>query len=111
MPLVQTKYGGECPLGKFEIDVPAGGGCYTSDPVEACLLCNFAGSYIPKSGFDPAKICKCPVDMTLPEYKRLTEAYTLAYPNKSGRSKKVFQEFVRESHTSLDSRITASPSE
>ena len=49
MPLRPTRYGGECPLGCFEIDIAAGGGCYNADPLEACFgnpevgvgLCNY----------------------------------------------------------------------
>lgn len=112
MPLVQTKYGGECPLGKFEIDVPAGGGCYTSDPVEACFGCNFADPDIPNdSGFEPAKICKCPADMTRAEYKHLIGAYILytrGDPDKP--NKKDFQKFVRKNRDSLASRLNTSPS-
>ena len=37
MPLRQTKYGGECPLGVFEVDFAGGGGSYTADPLESCL--------------------------------------------------------------------------
>ena len=75
MPLRQTKYGGECPLGVFKIDVPGGAGCYTSDPLEACFgnpeidvgVCNYFRSPEGEEKFDPAIQCMCPAEMTKSE--------------------------------------------
>jgi hypothetical protein len=74
MVLRQTMYGGECPLDKFKVDIPAGGGCYTNDPLECCLHCNFAD--LSGEGFDLEKICLCPADMTWDEYDLLRAAYS-----------------------------------
>ena len=90
MPLRQTRYGGECALGKFEIDIPAGAGCYANDPVEACLDCNFAD--LTGEGFDLEKVCQCPSDMTQREYNKLKEGYAQI----SGkRTRKGFWDYVR----------------
>jgi hypothetical protein len=91
MPLRQTKYGGECPLGKFKIDIPAGAGCYTNDPVEACIDCNFAD--LSGEGFNLEKICQCPSDMSWGEYDRLKKDYAKT----SGKlTKKGFLDYVGE---------------
>jgi len=92
MPLTQTIYGGECPLEKFEIDVAAGGGCYTNDPVEACMGCNFVD--MDSTGFDLEKICQCPVDMTWTKYEELKKQYVAIEGQKT---KSGFQEFIRTS--------------
>lgn len=89
--------GSECPLGKFKIDIPAGGGCYTSDPVEACLGCNFAAN-LEKEGFDLEEICKCPPDMTWSEYDKLREQYA-STPGK--HTKAGFQKFVEENYSAV----------
>lgn len=90
MPLAhRSKYGGECPLGKFEVDVHGSG--YTADPVEACLSCNFAD--ISQEGFDLEKICQCPADMTWEEYDNLRAAYAQTPGEKT---KPGFQEFVAQ---------------
>jgi len=73
MPLRQTRYGGECPLDRFTIDVPAGCGCYTSDPVEACLKCHWGDKFV--EGFDLEEVCKCPADMDWNVYDKLKDAY------------------------------------
>ena len=83
MPLKQTRFGGECPLGVFQIDVAAGGGGYTSDPLEACIghpeegtpSCNYFRFPVDGEKFDPAVQCMCPVDMTRAESRRLKEEY------------------------------------
>jgi len=93
MPLVQTRYGGECPLGKFRIDIPAGAGCYDRDPVEACLECNFAD--LSSKGFDLEKVCQCPADMDRVEYHRLREQYAAS---EGEHTKKGFQAFVKENY-------------
>jgi hypothetical protein len=90
MPLKQTKYGGECPLGKFKIDVPAGCGSYTADPVKCCLGCSFAD--LITKGFDLEKICQCPPNMTLEVYERLREDY-LKLPGEQARNG--FWKYVR----------------
>ena len=111
MPLRQTEYGGECPLGVWEVDVPAGGGCYTSDPLEGCLgnpelgvvVCNFLR--LPKKGekFDPAVQCQCPSDMTRKEYGELKKRYiSLIKQNKAGKSKEEFWEVVRKQRSGLE---------
>ena len=95
----------ECPLGKFKIDIPAGGGCYTSDPVEACLGnpewgvpgCNFVD--LDAASSDLEKACRCPPDMTWDKYNKLREQYT-ATPSK--HTKKGFQEFVKENYKPLE---------
>ena len=91
MSLKQTVYGGECPLGKFKIDIPAGAGCYDRDPLEACLRCNF--SDFSSKEFDLEKICQCPPHITLNEYDRLREQYASTGNN---LTKKGFLEFVQK---------------
>jgi hypothetical protein len=93
MPLRQTVYGGECPLDKFRIDVPAGAGCYDKDPVEACLGCNFSDTS--GQGFDLEKICQCPPGMDWDSYDRLKEEYL---STDGMRTKRAFQEFVRQEY-------------
>jgi len=93
MVLRQTRYGGECPLGKFEIDVAAGGGCYTSDPVEACLRCNFADISLDGEDFDPSKICQCPEGMTWGRYDGLRKRF---FASDKEKTKLEFRKFVGE---------------
>jgi len=93
MPLKQTMYGGECPLGRFEIDVPAGAGCYDNDPVEACISCNFADKDVKE--FDLEKICQCPAEMTVSAYNEIKNAY-LKSTDKPTR--KEFWKFVQENY-------------
>ena len=93
MPLKQTVYGGECPLGKFQIDIPAGAGCYDRDPGEECLKCNF--SDFSSKEFDLEKICKCPSYITWSEYKKLREQYASTGQN---LTKKGFLEFVQKNY-------------
>lgn len=95
MPLFQTKYGGECPLGKFKIDM-ASPGSYTADPVEACFVCNFADNSVEK--FDLEQICQCPVDMTWNEYNRLKKDFLATEKDGKRLTKKDFWEFVRENY-------------
>ena len=108
MPLSQTKYGGECPLGVFEIDIAGGGGSYTSDTLEACfgnpelgvVPCNYFR--FPKDGeeFNPAVQCMCPADMTKAESRKLRKEYTsLIDQKKADKSKKGFWEFVNKNYT------------
>lgn len=92
MPLKQTMYGGECPLGKFEI-IPGDAGCYTSDPLEACPECNF--SDLNQKEFDLEKICQCPSDMSLNEYGSLRKQYA---STKEEHTKKGFWTFVNENY-------------
>jgi len=94
MGLRQTRYGCECPLGKFEIDVAGGGGCYTNDPVEACLNCNFADTSLDGGDFDPSKICQCPEGMTWRRYDDLRKRF-FATEGEEIKLKLKFQEFVR----------------
>ena len=105
MPLRQTKYGGECPLGIFQVDIAAGGGCYTADTLEACVgnpdfgvvPCNFLR--FPKSGekFDPAVQCQCPANMTRGAYGKLKRAYSkLISENKAEKTKEGFWKFVSQ---------------
>ena len=90
MPLAhRSKYGGECPLQKFKVDAHGSG--YTADPVEACIQCNFADTSV--EGFDLAKICQCPADMTWDEYERLKKAYE---QTEGKKTKPGFQEFVNQ---------------
>lgn len=99
MPLRQTPHGGECPLGKFEIDPAGGAGSYTSDPVEACIECNFADNS--QKGDDLEKICRCPVDMTHEEYNTLGREYAAL---RGKLSKKGFWEFVSKSREAQTKR-------
>ena len=105
MPLRQTIYGLECPLDVWTIDVAAGGGCYTSDPLVGCLgdpelgvvSCNFFK--FPKNGekFDPAVQCQCPADMTKEKYRELKKEYAgLIDKGEVIGTKKDFWRFVRE---------------
>ena len=93
MALRQTMYGGVCPLGRFGVDIAAGAGCYDSDPVEACISCNFADTGV--KGFDLEKICRCPEDMTVAKAKEMGNSYlkTTDKPTKKG-----FQNFVQENY-------------
>ena len=109
MPLRQTKYGGECPLGVWQIDVPAGGGCYTSDTLEGCLgnpelgVCSCNYIRFPENGekFDPAVQCMCPADMTKAESRRLKGKYaTLIEQGKADKTREGFWEFVGKTHQS-----------
>lgn len=77
----QTKYG-ECPLGKFAVNIDNGSvRYYSNDPVEACFGsdefgtqgCNFADTSVEE--FNLEKICHCPLDMTWDKYNRLRELY------------------------------------
>lgn len=96
MPLTQTMYGEQCPLGFFKIDVPAGAGCYDADPIEACLSCKFSDSNVKE--FNLEEICKCPVEMTSSEYIRLQQEY-MKTGNSSTLSKEGFWKFVAEYKT------------
>ena len=87
MPLVQTMYGGQCPLEKFTIDIPAGAGSYTADPVELCASCNFSDPSRSPKGFDIDAVCQCPEDMTWREYDALRKQF-------KGKTKPEFQAFV-----------------
>lgn len=83
MPLRQTKYGGECPLGVFKIDIAGGCGSYTSDPLEGCLgnpefgtpQCNYLDSDKITKDFDVNVHCMCPVDMTKSESRKLKHEF------------------------------------
>jgi hypothetical protein len=113
-------YGGECPLGVFQVDFAAGGGGYTSDPLEGCLgnqdvgtrPCNYFR--FPKDGekFDPAVQCMCPADMTRDESRRLRESYLhLIRQGKAPGTKEGFWKFVAEhyAHQSPAAGITPKP--
>ena len=90
MPLKQTPYGGECPLGKFKIN-PASPGSYTEDPVEKCISCNFRDVNV--SRFDLEMICQCPPDITWQEYEKLKREY---FSLLGAKTKQDFQDFVRK---------------
>ena len=107
MPLRQTTYGGECPLGVFQVDIAAGGGCYTADPLEACLgnpeqsvgACNYFR--FPKDGenFNPAVQCMCPSDMIKAESRKLKQAFSkLIDLEKATGTKENFWKFVNRNH-------------
>ncbi len=85
--------GGECPLGKFELEPHAG--AYTADPVEACLYCNFADTS--PEGFDLEKICQCPADISWNEYDQLRKSYSLT---SGDRTRQGFWEFVGKNYKS-----------
>jgi hypothetical protein len=91
MPLRDTVYGGECPLEKFVVDVPSGAGSYTSDPVEACISCNF--SDFSAKEFDLEQICKSPADMTWDRYDKLRKQYATTGEK---LTKQGFWKFVEE---------------
>jgi len=93
MALRETFYGKVCPLGKFDVDIPGGGGGYTADPVEACLGCNWADTDAEE--FDLEKICQCPEGMTWKIYDKLKEGY-IKTPGE--HTKKGFREFVHEQY-------------
>lgn len=92
MPLRQTRYGGECPLDKFEID-RASPGSYTSDPLEACLGCNFAN--LSSEEFNLAEVCQCPEDMTWDRYNNLRKEYAGTRQEGKPLTKRGFWEFVK----------------
>jgi hypothetical protein len=96
MPLKKTSLGGICPLEKFGFNYPGShfGGGYDSDPVEACLNCNFSDLEIGE--FDLDAICQCPSDMTKEKYKDLRNSY--AKQGKLGErlTKKGFRDFVKQ---------------
>ena len=105
MPLKETNYGGECPLGIFKIDV--GGGAYTADTLESCLghpefggsSCNYIKSPGKNEEFDPAVQCMCPADMTKAESRRLKNMYaSLIDQGKADKTKEGFWKFVEENH-------------
>ncbi len=89
MPLKKTQYGGVCPLDKFTVDIAGGAGCYTKDPVEECLHCNFGNLDV--NGFDLEKICQCPSDIDWDNYDRLRKAYASV---NGEHSRKGFWEFI-----------------
>jgi len=95
MPLKQTIYGGECPLGKFQvIGLPGWAGWYDSNPAEHCLSCNLADTS--SKTFDLEKICKCPADITSERYSQLEQQY-LALEN-NNLTKEQFQDFIKENY-------------
>lgn len=109
MPLRQTKYGGECPLGVFEVDIAGGGGSYTADPLEACfgnpefgvVPCNYFRFPKDDEKFDPAVQCMCPPDMTKSESRKLKNMYAdLIKQGKADKTKEGFWEFVNRNHKS-----------
>jgi len=92
MPLKKTMYGGECPLGKFRIDIAGGAGGYTADPVESCLTCNF--SDLESRTTQPSDdLCKCPEGMTWDLYDSLRKQYANSGKNLSRTG---FREFVAQ---------------
>ena len=95
MALRETIYGGECPLGKFEVDIAGGGGCYTNDPLEACLGCNFADLEVE---FNLEKVCQCPSDMTWDKYDVLRHEYAASTdkPTRKGFWKYVADHYNEE---------------
>jgi len=107
MPLRQTTYGGECPLGVFKVDVAAGAGCYDADPLEACIgnselgivSCNYFRH--PRDGekFDPAVQCMCPADMIKAESRRLKAEYAdLVRNGKAEKTKEGFWDYVNKNY-------------
>jgi len=92
MPLKETDFGNECPLGKFKIDI-AYPGRYTADPVEKCSNCNFGNLEVSMEDMD--KVCMSPADMTWEEYDRLRKEYSLI---ESKQTRKEFWEFVKENY-------------
>lgn len=90
MPLRQTKYGGECPLEKFKMDISGNAGSYTKDPVEVCLGCNFSNN---QKEFNLEEICQCPSDLSRDQYDKLRKQYTSLA---SDKTKEGFQIFVHE---------------
>lgn len=107
MPLRQTSYGGECPLGKFKVDVAGGGGGYTADPLEACIgnpelgrgSCNYFRSPDVGENFEPAIQCMCPADISSTEARRLRAEYVaLIRDGKAEKTKNGFWDYVNANH-------------
>ena len=96
MPLKETSLGKVCPLDKFEIDVAAGSGIYTADPVETCFSCNFVDASIER--FDLDKICKCPSTISPKEYNQLKQSYS---STSDSLTKSGFQQFVSENYKKI----------
>ncbi len=107
MPLRQTKYGGECPLGVFSI-IPSTGG-YDNDTLESCLgnpeygvpQCNYFR--FPKEGetFDPAVQCQCPADITKAESRALKRGFLeLVDKRELEKTKEAFWKYVSENYKS-----------
>lgn len=88
---LETDYGRVCPLGRFSVDIAGGCGSYTSDPLEACLSCNF---YQEHESFDIATGCRCPPDMRESDYERIKIEYCSKTP-KEKRTKSDFWGFVK----------------
>ena len=106
MPLRQTRSGGECPLGVFQVDI-AGGGGYTSDSLEACfgnpeegvVPCNYFR--FPKEGekFDPVVQCQCPSDITKAESRELKKGFLESVAKgKLEKTKESFWKYVSENY-------------
>lgn len=86
-------------MGVFEIDVDGGGGCYTRDPLESCLPCNYFRSPGEGEKFSPAQQCMCPADMTKGESRRLKKEYSALIDEGSvDKTKEGFWEFVKRNH-------------
>jgi len=110
MPLRQIQeYGGECPLGVFKIDIAAGAGCYTKDPLESCFgnpdlnvsPCNYFRFPREDENFDPAVQCMCPADMTKKEARELRMKYSsLITDGLAKKTKEGFWEFVSKNRKS-----------
>lgn len=109
MPLRQTIYGGECPLGIFRVDIASGEGCYTADPLESCLgnleqgicSCNYFRFPRDNEKFDPAIQCMCPADITKEESRKLKMEYaSLISQRKADKSLEGFWEFVNKNYKS-----------
>ena len=76
----------ECPLGLYE--VVGGTGRYSSDPVEACIHCDFVNPGL-------EMICQCPSNITPEGYSDLRKSYINMNPGQK-LTKTGFQEFVQQ---------------
>ena len=105
MPLRQTKYGGQCPLGVFEIDRAGGGGSYTTDPIEACfgnpeqgiVPCNYFRMPGQGEEFCPEKQCMCPSDMTKERSRKLKQSFLEKVDAKElPQTKQAFWDYIKQ---------------
>ena len=107
MPLRQTKYGGECPLGVFKVDIPGGGGSYTADSLEGCLgnpeegtvPCNYFRFPKKDEKFEPAVQCQCPSNITKAKSRALKDGFLeLVSKGKLKKTKEAFWKYVDENY-------------
>jgi hypothetical protein len=87
--IIEDTFPHECPLGKYIVDRTGITGGYESDPVEACMGCNF-------TDFNNKHLhCACPSGMTISRHDKLLQDY-IKTKNSGEATKREFQEFVRQ---------------